>query len=74
MKVKIKYTGPGITSRGVDFDADKNGGLYDVDKADAEYLLKTFPDNFVLIERKAEEPKKTTKRKPRKASTADKED
>ncbi len=59
MKVKIKYTGAGLESKGIYFTADKNDGLYDVEKDVADYLLNTFPDHFIMIERAVkEEPTK----------------
>jgi len=72
--VKLKFVGNGLFSRGIKFTPDKNDGLYTVSSADATYLLKTFPDMFITIERKAETkeaevvetketPKKRTRRK-----------
>ncbi len=73
MNVVIKYSGYGITSRGINFDEEKNDGLYTVSQEDADYLVKTFPNNFVLIERvstpvaeKKEEVKPAPKRRTRK--------
>jgi hypothetical protein len=62
-KVKLKYVGYGITSRGINFSPDVNDGLYEVSKEDADYLLKTFPKAFILIEPVAETPKEKPARK-----------
>lgn len=61
--VKIKYTGKGMLSRDITFDAVKNGGLYTVTVEDSEYFIKTFPRQFELIEKVVE--KKATPAKPR---------
>jgi len=42
-KKKVKYTGTGITSCGIDF---KNEDIKEVDTKTFEYLLKTFPNSF----------------------------
>ncbi len=65
MKVVVKYTGYGITSRGINFDETKNDGLYTVSKEDADYLIKTFPNNFTLIERVSTEPVEEEKPAPK---------
>jgi hypothetical protein len=58
MKVLVKYVGFGMMSRGYQFSPLVNDGLYEVEKEDADYFLKTFPDHFILIEPKVEETKK----------------
>ena len=45
--MKVKYTGKGITSRGIKF---LEGSLHDLPTKDAKYLLDTFPTYFILIE------------------------
>jgi|GEM_PF-6557327 len=60
MQVIVKYTGYGLLSRGINFDATKNDGLYTVSKEDADYLIKTFPKQFVLIEKKVKGDGATT--------------
>jgi len=60
--VKIKYVGTGLFSNGIHFKPDKNDGLYEVDEKTANYLLKTFKNDFILIEKKSD-AKIQTKRK-----------
>ena len=64
--VSIKFTGAGLVSRGIKFDPNYNGGVYEVEEADANYLLETFPAYFILIEKKTEKKTETKKRVPRK--------
>jgi len=64
--VSIKFTGAGLQSRGTKFDPDHNGGVYDVEKEDADYLLDTFPSWFILLSREVETKPETKKRAPRK--------
>jgi len=51
MKYKIKVIGNGIMVRGILFSPYKYDGLYVVDKELGDYLLNTFPKEFVLIEK-----------------------
>jgi len=60
--VKIKYVGTGIFTQGIYFKPDINNGLYEVDEKTANYLLKTFKKDFILIEKKSD-AKIQTKRK-----------
>jgi hypothetical protein len=53
----IKYTGNGLISQSIHFDSKFNGGLYEVTTEVASYLLKTFPKDFTLIEKKSKEVK-----------------
>jgi hypothetical protein len=65
--VVVKYTGKGLISQNIHFNPNYNDGLYEVPKNTSEYLLKTFPNDFVLIEKKVEEKvdeKKTSPKKP----------
>jgi hypothetical protein len=71
MKVKIKYVGKGLVSRGTDFSPTQNDGLYDIEKEDADYLLKTFPDQFVLIERTVPKKQPAPKAKGKKEVAKD---
>lgn len=48
---KIKYVGTGIVSMGRKFKPEINDGLYTVTKTEWEYFNKTFPQDFILIER-----------------------
>jgi hypothetical protein len=73
-KVKVKYVGKGLYSRGVDFDPVVNDGLYEIDKEDADYLIATFPEQFVLIEPVKETKKAETKKRAPKKEEAKKED
>ena len=57
--VQIKYVGTGLYSQGTYFKPDVNNGLYDLDNKMASYLVKTFPKDFILIEKKADKPVQT---------------
>ena len=68
----LKYTGRGLISQGIHFNPDFNDGLYEVPQSSADYLLKTFTKDFIMIEKKSEKkedkkeaPKKASKRAPR---------
>lgn len=50
--ITIKYTGRGITSKGVTYSATFNDGLYDVENSVGEYLTQTFPKDFSKISNK----------------------
>jgi len=71
--VKIKYVGTGIFTQGIYFKPDKNDGLYEVDEKTANYLLKTFKNDFILIEKKSD-VKIQTKRKATRRSRTKKAD
>ena len=63
---KVKYIGTGMSSKGVDFSPTRTNGLYDLPDEAAEYLLKTFPRQFELIEQvKTAEVKEAPEKKPR---------
>ena len=57
--VQVKYVGTGLHSQGIYFKPDINNGLYDLDNKMASYLVKTFPKDFILIEKKADKPVQT---------------
>jgi len=57
---KIKCVKHGIVSKGINFQIDK---LYEVSKETYEYLLKTFPDNFIAIENCKKQKRTTNSRK-----------
>ena len=59
--VQVKYVGTGLYSQGIYFKPDVNNGLYDLDNKIASYLVKTFPKDFILIEKKADKPTQTKK-------------
>ena len=59
--VQVKYVGTGLHSQGIYFKPDVNNGLYDLDNKLASYLVKTFPKDFILIEKKADKPIQTKK-------------
>jgi len=46
--MKVKYTGNGLFSRGKAFLKGK--GPYTLSTRDGEYLLKNFPNDFVLMD------------------------
>ena len=60
--VKIKYSGKGMSSKGIQFSPTINNGLFEVSDEDSKYFLETFPNQFALIEKI--EPEKVEK-KPR---------
>jgi hypothetical protein len=60
----IKYTGNGLISQSIHFNPKFNDGLYEVTAEVASYLLKTFPKDFTLIEKKSKEVKETKEDKP----------
>ena len=62
---KVKYTGAGMLSRGINFSPTKTNGLYDLSVEDAKYFLETFPRQFELIERAVEKEEKVVEKKPR---------
>jgi hypothetical protein len=66
--VVVKYTGKGLISQKPHFNSNYNDGLYEVSKDTSEYLLKTFPNDFVLIEKKTEEKVEEKKPSPKKPS------
>jgi len=72
--VKIKYVGKGLVSRGIKFSQTQNDGLYDLSKEDYEYLSKTFPDSFIIIENSVKQPKKEQEPKTKRATRRKKED
>lgn len=74
MKVLVKYIGFGMMSRGYQFSPLVNDGLFEVEKEDADYFLKTFPDHFILIEPKVEEPKEEPKKVASKKKSAPKKE
>jgi len=67
--VKVKYVGTGLFSNGIHFRPDKNDGLYDVDEKTANYLIKTFNNDFILIEKKSNTPVQTKKKTSRTTKT-----
>jgi hypothetical protein len=70
--VKVKYIGVGLVSRGYEFSPTLNDGLYDIKEEDYKYLNETFPEQFVLIEKKAEKkpaPKAQAKRPAKQKET-----
>jgi len=72
MKYKIKVVGNGIMVRGILFSPDRYDGLYVVDKEFGDYLINTFPKEFVLIEKikdTAKNPKKELLRKERETTS-----
>ena len=59
-KALLKYTGTGLFSKGTKFDPLQNGGLYEVEKEEADYLLHTFPRDFTIIEKSVSKEDTTT--------------
>ncbi len=65
----LKYTGKGLISQGFHFNPNYNDGLYEVSQNTADYLLKTFSNDFILIEKKSEK-KEAPKKAPRRRKKA----